>query len=269
MAGYGGYSDEAMGGMADTGGGFMSQPSASQEGERRKVARGTQALVPVTIRMALGAAPAEDGENFMIEGREVPQVRVVGNVLRVDQKETKSIYCLEDSTGAIEVTQWVNSGDEELQTLSDRKLKMQPKTYVTVVGHLKQFDGKVTISAYDMRPVEDHNELTHHFLEVIYVHAKKDQQPSWQPNPAPAAIMDVDAANDDGNLTSIQRKVLDYYNQNGTGDEGLNINFVISNCCPLFNCSAADVKAAVDVLISEGHLYSTLDDDHHKSTDSD
>ena len=51
--------------------------------------------------------------------------------------------------------------------------KMTPGAYVVVHGNIKEYDGRLTISAYDMRPVEDFNQVTHHYLEAIYVHAKR------------------------------------------------------------------------------------------------
>lgn len=230
-------------------------------------------LIPTTIKMVLEAIATDDGEHLTIDGRDVNQVRLVGNIMRIDRRETKTVYAIEDGTGAIEVTLWLNQGDEELATLSERREKMVPRSYVMAVGQPKHFDGRITLSAYSLRPIENFNEITHHFLETIYVHARAQKDlaspPAWHPPNQPAGTsttMDVD--NDSG-LTAIQRKVLDYYTENGTGDEGLNIEFVIQQCSHLFNFTAIDVKNAVNVLTSEGHLYSTLDDDHHKSTDSD
>lgn len=39
-----------------------------------------------------------------------------------------------------------------------------------VVGKLRSFQGKVSITAFGLVPVEDHNEITHHALEVIKSH---------------------------------------------------------------------------------------------------
>lgn len=256
----------------EDGGGFVSQ--ASQDAKKNR--GGQQALVPVTIKMILSAE--SDGEDFIIDNRPVSQVKIIGNVMRIDPRATCTVYTIEDSTGAIDVTQWMSSGDEDLQTLQERREKMQPQTYVAVVGQLKSFDGRVTLSAFDIRPMDDHNEITHHFLEAIYVHARALKQPEFDQKAAAAAQFGaappvsaaMDQSNDNnGGLTNVQFKILEFYNVNGTSDEGLNINFVIRNCVDQLNVSAADVKAAVDVLTSEGHLYSTLDDDHHKSTDSD
>ena len=63
-------------------------------------------------------------------------------------------------------------------------------------------------------------------------------------------------------LTSLERRVVDYHNEHGAGDEGCHVNAVAAG----LGLELAIVRRTVDFLCSEGHLYSTLDDDHHKST---
>jgi replication factor A2 len=63
-------------------------------------------------------------------------------------------------------------------------------------------------------------------------------------------------------MTSLQKRTLDYYTEHGTSDEGCDVNNVAAG----LGIELAQIKAAVDFLSSEGHLYSTIDDDHHKST---
>ena len=78
-------------------------------------------------------------------------------------------------------------------------------------------------------------------------------------------ILDVSAM-DDGHrvadLTFLERRVVDYHNEHGAGDEGCHVNAVAAG----LGLELAIVRRTVDFLCSEGHLYSTLDDDHHKST---
>ena len=62
-------------------------------------------------------------------------------------------------------------------------------------------------------------------------------------------------------MTSLRKRVLDYYTENGAGDEGCNVNVVAAS----LGLDIGQVKAAVEFLSSEGHLYSTIDEDHHRS----
>ena len=64
-------------------------------------------------------------------------------------------------------------------------------------------------------------------------------------------------------MTSFQKLVLDYYTEHdGTGVEGCDVNDVAA----ALGMPLVVVKAAVDFLSSEGHLYDTIDEDHHKPT---
>ena len=76
-----------------------------------------------------------------------------------------------------------------------------------------------------------------------------------------AAAAERDDPSTDG-LTSLQKLVLHYHTVYGTGDEGCNVNVVAA----ALGMPLVVVKAAVNILKSEGHLYSTIDEDHHKST---
>ena len=59
------------------------------------------------------------------------------------------------------------------------------------------------------------------------------------------------------------RRVVDYHNEHATfDDEGCHVNAVAAG----LGVELALVRATVDYLCSEGHLYATIDEDHHKST---
>ena len=63
-------------------------------------------------------------------------------------------------------------------------------------------------------------------------------------------------------VTTLQQRVLNYYTIHGTSDVGCDVNDVAAGLgMPLLF-----VMAAVELLSSEGHLYSTINEDHHKST---
>ena len=61
----------------------------------------------------------------------------------------------------------------------------------------------------------------------------------------------------------LQRRILDYYTEHATSEWGLAMNAVAAS----LGVDLARVRAAVAYLSSKGHLYSTIDDDHHKSTE--
>ena len=104
---------------------------------------------------------------------------------------------------------------------------MTPGAYVVVHGNIKEYDGELTISHHDMRPVEDFNQVTHQ--EAISSTPKKWARSRWRPaRPRPRARLHgrlpptthgQSAAGSAGGPTAI----LDGSGrapENGTGDEG-------------------------------------------------
>jgi hypothetical protein len=49
--------------------------------------------------------------------------------------------------------------------------------YVRAVGNVRSFNDAIHIVSHDIRPLEDHNELTHHLLETIYLHCVNTKGP--------------------------------------------------------------------------------------------
>ena len=174
MSGYGGY--EYDNANADSGGGgFLSQSNRESEGgEKEKKPRDKQTLTPVTIKQLQSAEKGVgDDDGYKIDNAEIHSVRVVACVQTDEVRETKATYNIEDGTGSVEVTFWLNDAQDEDSWARQKLAKMTPGAYVVVHGNIKEYDGRLTISAYDMRPVEDFNQVTHHYLEAIYVHAKR------------------------------------------------------------------------------------------------
>ena len=64
-------------------------------------------------------------------------------------------------------------------------------------------------------------------------------------------------------LTPLQRRVLKYHMVYATSDEGCNVHDVAAH----LGTDLSLVRAAVDSLNLWGHLYSTIDEDHYKSTE--
>ena len=62
-------------------------------------------------------------------------------------------------------------------------------------------------------------------------------------------------------VTSLQKRVLDYYTENGSGGDGCTTASVAAS----LGLDIGQVKAAVEFLSSRHDLHSTIDEDHHRS----
>jgi replication factor A2 len=96
----------------------------------------------------------------------------------VNEQATFTKFDVEDSTGSMEVKLWVDSGDDDV--LAERRSACVAGKYVRIIGSLRVFNDSKHIIAHDMRPVVDHNEVTHHFLEVIHQHCQLTKSVSFQ-----------------------------------------------------------------------------------------
>ncbi|XP_074257183.1 replication protein A 32 kDa subunit [Saimiri boliviensis] len=168
----------------------------------------------------------------------------------------------------MDVCQWVDTDHD-----SSENTVVPPETYVKVAGHLRSFQNKKSLVAFKIMPLEDMNEFTAHILEVINAHmilSKANSQPSAGRAPISNLGMS-EAGNFGGNsfmlangLTVAQKQVLNLI-KTCPGPEGLNFQDLKNQ---LKHMSVSSIKQAVAFLSNEGPTYSTVDDDHFKSTDA-
>ncbi|TVU08650.1 hypothetical protein EJB05_42061 [Eragrostis curvula] len=104
------------------------------------------------------------------------QVRVLGRVASVVNKETSVTFILDDGTGKIDLVRWLSDQGDALEAAFVQHgayLKVQ----VTLVGFLTKEQGL----ARSIRPVADFNEVPLHFIECIHVHLE-NVRPKGQPS---------------------------------------------------------------------------------------
>lgn len=254
------------GGYTQSPGGFGS-PTPSQA-EKKSRAR-AQHIVPCTISQLLSATLAD--EVFKIGNVEISQVTIVGIIRHAEKAPTNIVYKIDDMTAApMDVRQWVDTDDA-----SGENTVVPPETYVKVAGHLRSFQNKKSLVAFKIMPLEDMNEFTAHILEVVNAHMMLNKSHSQlQPSAGRASFSNPgmsEAGNFSGNsflpangLTPAQNQVLNLIKA-CPRPEGLNFHDLKNQ---LHHMTVASIKQAVDFLSNEGHIYSTVDDDHFKSTDA-
>ncbi|KAM8790968.1 replication protein A 32 kDa subunit [Rhynchonycteris naso] len=266
-SGYESYGSSTFGGAGSytqSPGGF-GLPTSSQA-EKKSRAR-TQHIVPCTISQLLSATLVD--EVFRIGNVEISQVTIVGIIRHAEKAPTNIVYKIDDMTAApMDVRQWVDTDDA-----SGENTVVPPETYVKVAGHLRSFQNKKSLVAFKIIPLEDMNEFTAHILEVVNAHMMLTKASS-QPTGGRASISNPgmgDTGNFGGNsfiptngLTVAQNQVLNLIKA-CPRPEGLHFPDLKSQ---LQHMTVASIKQAVDFLSNEGHIYSTVDDDHFKSTDA-
>ncbi|KAI5414986.1 replication protein A 32 kDa subunit B [Lathyrus oleraceus] len=140
--------------------------------------RDAQALLPLTIKQINDAFQASDDKsNLTIDGVDVGTISLLGRVCNKAGQVTDVKFVLDDGTGMIECTKWLQEPADSIQVES-----ILNGMYVRVYGHLKGFQGKKNLNVFSFRSVTDFNEIAHHFIDCIYVHLYNSRLRASNPN---------------------------------------------------------------------------------------
>lgn len=185
---------------------------------------------------------------------------------------TRLEYEIDDMSGPpMDVRQYVDNGDEASD--EERTMPMRENTYVRLYGHVRSFQNKKNIVAFKILPILDANEITNHLLECLHAHiyqTKGAQAGGGDANTstaAPAAAAgsasEYSGAQADQGLTPVQQQVHNVISS-CQDDQGVSIAYI---CERVKGPPMKSIRDAIEFLSGEGHIYSTIDDDHFKSTD--
>ena len=187
----------------------------------------------------------------------------------VKQTPTRMDYEIDDMTGpAIEVRKF-NDSDENMEDMAQ---PIRENTYVRVCGHIRDFGGKRSLFAQKIFPLMDMNELTGHILETIKSNLILQKVKGQTSNPNTSVMGSTNqtasysGANDPGldGLTPAQKQVATAI-RSVDSEQGVSIQEI---CQQLRGLPERAIRDAIDFLSGEGHIYSTIDDDHYRSTDA-
>ncbi|CAI5737765.1 unnamed protein product [Hyaloperonospora brassicae] len=279
------------------GGGFMSsqQPTGnSQSTTPTKRSNAVQSLVPVAISQLQksSSAASPDDDALTLDGHEISSVRLVGLLTNLTPHSTSLRFQLDDGSGCFDCQYFLAALDDA--DASDSELnRLREGSYVQVVGKLRTFQGKTSLSCFHVAPLGDMNELTHHLLEVLYVHCcntkggrrasdagKLDvsmtsfQTPTkgagdeWKQPSSGAGYGGYGGGMDDSRTTLSdfspdQKAILDVLST-CTSDHGLKIDYIFNSLRG--QMTEPQLQSALNYLISEGHVYSTIDEHHFQRT---
>uniref|UniRef100_A0A3B4E757 OB domain-containing protein n=1 Tax=Pygocentrus nattereri TaxID=42514 RepID=A0A3B4E757_PYGNA len=198
------------------------------------------------------------------------QVGVVGIVRRTKPAVAYVVYSLDDMTGpSLDVKQWM---DLEAANMNDRVIP--PGTYIKVVGSLRSFENHRSMVAVSVRRVEDYNEITSHMMEVVQANLLNDGS-SCSVVSVTSGVECWPFASKAKSLTvttimslSSSNKSTSYgftANQSQVGQNPQSPQHDFRLVCVSFFVSFCS-RTCLKFLINEGHIFSTVDDDHFKST---
>jgi len=262
-------------------------------------------------------ATQEPDDTFTINGKIISKLICYGLIKNKSDKTTSLTITMDDGTDIMEATKWIDS--EESNSSHLQRLSIIEGSYVCVNGVIKCFADKRYISAFNIRVITNHNEITHHFLDVIFNHLqitqgnmRKLHEPNGitngitnglttngsnhysnypsngngnrngnrnknsNPNSYSSTVSSFNMTNQLSQLSQSsqnnnifnnhQQMVLEAYSKDDGSENGMSIAEVTKRLAKS-GLSVSDVRRATDFLVQEGHVYSTIDDNHFKSTE--
>ena len=114
-----------------------------------------QRLTPLLVSQIVKAVQQHKDDSFQVDGQELNQVSVVGTIKHVAKLATNLTIVLVDSTGEVDVRQWLDNDDANAD-------KFRQGQMVRVIGHLREFQEKRSVLAFKIRLVEDPVEMEYH-----------------------------------------------------------------------------------------------------------
>ncbi|KAG7164614.1 Replication protein A 32 kDa subunit-like, partial [Homarus americanus] len=206
---------------------------------------------------------------------QIEKISVVGLIRDVEVSSVSRTYTIDDTTAVMNVIQWEDLG------MCDPLMEM---TYCQLVGTLRTQQGKRNLIVLSIRPLTDINYITKHILEVIHfplmikqVETLNDANARKNAESNSKGIMSNSLVGASGlggvsggsfsglqGLTGQQNMVLQFISnsQDEAGPSRSDIYTLLKG-----KIGNQQVDKMLDFLSNEGHIYTTIDDDHFKSTE--
>ncbi|XP_038580703.1 replication protein A 32 kDa subunit-like isoform X2 [Micropterus salmoides] len=189
-------------------------------------------ILPCTVSQLLSASQVSN-DTFAVCNWELNQVSIVGLLRGFAPFVTNIQYSVDDMTGPpLNVKQWVNATEDCALTFAS------PGVYVKVTGTLRSFN------AFDVNMNTTASSLSGGLLG----HSGGGHPVDILPN----------------GLSTIQEQVLHVIKRFSVRDDGISFQDLKTQ---LDYLSTKDLRTSLAFLINEGHVFSTIDEHHFKSSE--
>lgn len=222
------------------------------------------------IRQALHCG--DDG--VKIWGTEIQIVSIVARVRNIRMQSTKITYTIQDITGRMRAVLWL---DQEAADDDDKATpKVQVNDYIQVYGSVKTNKGKKVIMTFKIMPITDVNAITFHYLHCIQNRLKmeadskkekKDNNNSAFTSGLPANSM-VGVTENAGPVNGLNPRQMMVFNliRASTMEQGISKEDMYANVKD--RMSHVEFENILEWMCCEGHIYSTIDEEHYRATDA-
>jgi len=251
--------------------GFNNSAMDSSTNPRKNLTN--QNLRPVTIKQTFNAKQLVTDGPFSLNGKDLDHISLIGRILDVKSMSTKTSYTIEDGTGSIDVIIWADTSDSDSE--AQKRSQWREGCYIRVIGSLRysQQQERKSIMAFHIHLIENFNEVTAHFLEVIKINLEemKDNNsygnqekslPSFNNSDyAPQGYSNDNTEMVTGDYSNTQQAIINLIKTQKLGEEGMHVDTICSMLQGRYK--EDDIKKSIDWLVNECHLYYTTLDEKH------
>ncbi|CAN6340866.1 unnamed protein product [Urochloa humidicola] len=208
-------------------------------------------IVPVTCKTLTESYKrlTSDGRSI-VHGFAASLVRIVGMITTIHEFGDNFQFNIYDGTSNFECIMWSScDGVAEFK-------KLRIGHYVIVTGQAPRHDTKSLLNAYSARPVINYNAITAHMLECIQVALERNLVTD-------PTIESTTSISDNYIYTEVSSRIKDYLQtkSKSCGRQGVHIDEIAVD---LPHCHE-DIVEALDYLMKEGEIYTTVDYSHYMS----
>jgi replication factor A2 len=261
--------------------------------------------MPLTIKQILNAEHKDS--KFRVDGKEITQLTIVALVIHADLQSTGINYVLDDGTGKISCRFFLDAEDMSTSKAVHREgvyvrvygnarvFGNQRSVFAFQVMEVKDFN-ELTYHTLDVITTHLKNTKGYQPLQGMVGQSSNNSMRTGQQGSMPLTSssnsninnynsyssnsnsnsnmnmgmkgQSIAMENDNSNsgMDPLQKMVLKIFQTDtSAGESGTSIQTVMSK---IPQASADQIRKAVETLSEEGHLYSTIDEDHFKCTDA-
>ncbi|CAB3221900.1 unnamed protein product [Arctia plantaginis] len=256
------------------GGGFFNSPgqfgNVNTPNQAQKGGRRASRTAPIVIRQALHCG--DDG--VKIWGTEIQIVSIVARVRNIRVQSTKITYTVQDITGRMRAVLWLDqeAGDEDDAATP----KVQVDDYIQVYGNVKTNKGKKVLMAFKIMPITDVNAITFHYLHCIHTKVKMEEDSKKEKvvnnnptfaNALPSNSM-VGMTDSTASVNGLNPRQMMVFNliRASTLEQGISKQDMYTSLKD--RMPQMEFEKILEWMCGEGHIYSTIDEEHFRATDA-
>lgn len=248
-------------------GGFNNNSFSSPGGPKQEAKKlYPKHLVPVTAHIIKNCTQVENEASiYEYEHLKFHQICFLGIIRNVIKRANDITYLVDDMTSSeIQVKLAAEDGDdmESEETASSSRTEFMENQYVKIHGSIKTLQGLKIVQALSIRPLKELNELSHHLLECmntsIYYSTKGSGEQQFNASAGNRTNTGTTAG-----LTGIHQKLANWIKQS-IEEAGVHLSDIYR---AFSDTPQQKLREALEFLSTEGHVYSTVDDEHFRSTE--